>query len=81
MPHLRLEYSKNIGITRDHLNALFPRLHEVLVNQANAELFRCQSRAICSENFLEHDIKCLACEKDPGCPWIRQDFSPFQCRL
>lgn len=51
MPHLRLEYSKNIDITGAHLYGLFPKLHEVLVNKAGAELLRCQSRAICYENF------------------------------
>lgn len=51
MPHLRLEYSGNIDIARDDLNRLFSRLHEVLVNKAGAELFLCQSRAICCEHF------------------------------
>jgi 5-carboxymethyl-2-hydroxymuconate isomerase len=55
MPHLRLEYSGNIDIAKDDLYVLFSRLHEVLVNKAGAELFRCQSRAICCENFCVGD--------------------------
>ena len=55
MPHLRLEYSGNIDMPRNHLNVLFSRLHEVLVNRADADLFRCQSRAICCENFCVGD--------------------------
>lgn len=55
MPHLRLEYSANIDITRDDLNVLFSQLHEVLVNKAGAELCRCQGRAICCENFCIGD--------------------------
>ena len=55
MPHLRLEYSGNIEIARDDLNVLFSRLHEVLVNKADADLFRCQGRAICCENFCVGD--------------------------
>lgn len=51
MPHLRLEYSGNIDISRDDLDGVFSRLHEVLVNKAGAELFRCQSRALCCKNF------------------------------
>jgi len=55
MPHLRLEYSGNIDMTESNLNILFLRLHDVLVNKAGAELFRCQSRAICCENFCVGD--------------------------
>lgn len=55
MPHLRLEYSGNIEMAGDHLKLLFSRLHEVLVNRAGAELFRCQSRAFCCENFYVGD--------------------------
>lgn len=51
MPHLRLEYSANIKMVEDQFSLLFSRLHEVLVSKAAAELFRCQSRAICCENF------------------------------
>ncbi len=51
MPHLRLEYSGNIEMPRDYFKMLFSRLHEALVNRAGAELSRCQSRAICCENF------------------------------
>ncbi len=57
MPHLRLEYSGNIDIEENNLNMLFSRLHEVLVNKAGAELFRCQSRAMCYENFFVGDGK------------------------
>lgn len=55
MPHLRLEYSANIDMAKNNLNELFLQLHNVLVNKAGAELFRCQSRAICSENFCVGD--------------------------
>jgi 5-carboxymethyl-2-hydroxymuconate isomerase len=55
MPHLRLEYSENIEMPRDHFKTLFSRLHEALVTKAGAELFRCQSRAICCENFYVGD--------------------------
>ena len=55
MPHLRLEYSGNIDMTEINFNVLFLRLHDVLVNKAGAELFRCQSRAICCENFCVGD--------------------------
>ena len=55
MPHLRLEYSGNIDTAKEHLNALFLRLHDVLVNKASVELFRCQSRAVCCENFCVGD--------------------------
>jgi len=51
MPHLRLEYSGNLPIAGSNLQVLFSRLHDVLVNQAGADLFRCQSRAICCEHF------------------------------
>ncbi|HEY5235933.1 MAG TPA: hypothetical protein VIJ14_07130 [Rhabdochlamydiaceae bacterium] len=55
MPHLRLEYSGNIEIPEGHFKMLFSRLHAALVNMAGAELFRCQSRAICCENFYVGD--------------------------
>ena len=55
MPHLRLEYSGNIQMTRDHLKVLFSRLHEVLVDKADAELSRCQGRSACCENFYVGD--------------------------
>ncbi len=55
MPHLRLEYSANIDMAGNNLRVLFSRLHEVLVNKAGAELFRCQSRAICCEHFCVGD--------------------------
>lgn len=45
MPHLRLEYSTNV---KERLNPeeLFSSCHQILVNTINADLFRCQSRAI-----------------------------------
>jgi 5-carboxymethyl-2-hydroxymuconate isomerase len=45
MPHLRLEYSTNI---KERLNPeeLFSSCHKILVDTINADLFRCQSRAI-----------------------------------
>lgn len=55
MPHLRLEYSGNIDIPENQLNLLFLHLHEVLVTRANADLLRCQSRAISCENFCVGD--------------------------
>lgn len=55
MPHLRLEYSGNIDMAKNNLNELFLQLHDILVNKAGAELFRCQSRAICCENFCVGD--------------------------
>lgn len=55
MPHLRLEYSGNVEMAKDHLKVLFSQLHEVLVNRAGADLLRCQSRAICYENFYVGD--------------------------
>jgi 5-carboxymethyl-2-hydroxymuconate isomerase len=55
VPHLRLEYSGNIKIEEDDLKILFSQLHEVLVERADAELFRCQSRAISCENFYVGD--------------------------
>ena len=55
MPHLRLEYSGNIKVSGDRFKILFSRLHEALVNKAGAELFRCQSRVICCENFYVGD--------------------------
>lgn len=55
MPHLRLEYSENITIGQNELQELFLNLHEVLVDKAGAELFSCQSRALCCENFCIGD--------------------------
>jgi 5-carboxymethyl-2-hydroxymuconate isomerase len=55
MPHLKLDYSANIEVTADHLKMLFSRLHQVLVQYAGAELNRCQSRAVCCENFYVGD--------------------------
>ncbi len=55
MPHLRMEYSGNIRVTGDRLRKLFSRLHDVLVNQAGADLVRCQSRAIRYEDFYVGD--------------------------
>jgi 5-carboxymethyl-2-hydroxymuconate isomerase len=55
MPHLKLEYSSNISISEKNLNLLFLRLHEILVKEADAELFRCQSRAVCYENYCVGD--------------------------
>lgn len=57
MPHLRLEYSKNIKIKESNLKTLFLQLHDVLVNKAGADLFRCQSRAFCCEHFCVGDGK------------------------
>ncbi|HSX03624.1 MAG TPA: hypothetical protein VLG76_02720 [Rhabdochlamydiaceae bacterium] len=55
MPHLRLEYSKNVEMPEEHLKRLFSQLHGVLVNKAGATLSRCQSRAISYENFYIGD--------------------------
>jgi len=55
VPHLRLEYSGNIELSDDHLKRVFSRLHGVLVDRAGADLFRCQGRAICCENFYVGD--------------------------
>ncbi|MBM3193622.1 MAG: hypothetical protein FJZ59_05265 [Chlamydiae bacterium] len=55
MPHLRLEYSGNIDIKESDLKPLFSKLHETLVTKAGAQLFRCQARAICCNNFFIGD--------------------------
>jgi 5-carboxymethyl-2-hydroxymuconate isomerase len=45
MPHLRLEYSTNI---KEEFNPkeLFSSCHKILVDTIDADIFRCQSRAI-----------------------------------
>jgi 5-carboxymethyl-2-hydroxymuconate isomerase len=55
MPHLRLEYSNNISIDKNSTTNLLAQLHQVLVNKASADLFRCQSRVISFENFYIGD--------------------------
>ncbi len=50
MPHLRLEYSTNIKEALDS-KELFSACHHILVDTANADLFRCQSRAIPHDLF------------------------------
>lgn len=57
MPHLKLDYSGNMKLTADQLKVLFSRLHQVLVQHAGAELLRCQSRAVCCDNFYVGDGK------------------------
>lgn len=57
MPHLKLEYSGNIQMTKNHLKMLFTRLHAALVNTAGAELSRCQSRSICYEDYYVGDLE------------------------
>lgn len=54
MPHLRLEYSENMREKVD-LKTLFSLCHGVLVKTLKADLFRCQSRAICCEDFYVGD--------------------------
>lgn len=51
MPHLKLEYSANIK-EKLHLKDFFSSIHDVLVDTVNADLFRCQSRAISCDNFF-----------------------------
>jgi 5-carboxymethyl-2-hydroxymuconate isomerase len=50
MPHLKLEYSSNIK-EKVNLKELFSSIHAVLVAVVNADLFRCQSRAISYDSF------------------------------
>ena len=50
MPHLKLEYSANIKEKID-LKELFSSIHSILVDVANADLFRCQSRTISHDSF------------------------------
>lgn len=51
MPHIHLEYSKNIahGIK---LSSLFHELHNLVSQTANAEIGNCMSRAIQIDNFF-----------------------------
>jgi 5-carboxymethyl-2-hydroxymuconate isomerase len=64
MPHLRLEYSANIKEEIDP-KKLFSACHQVLVNTVDADLFRCQSRAILrelfyvGEGFMQEAFICL----------------------
>ncbi|MES2344622.1 MAG: hypothetical protein V4494_01600 [Chlamydiota bacterium] len=50
MPHLRLEYSTNVKEDL-HPEILFPSCHRILVDTINADLSRCQSRAISRDLF------------------------------
>lgn len=50
MPHLRLEYSKNIKETIDP-KKLFSSCHQILVDTINVDILRCQSRAACCDVF------------------------------
>jgi 5-carboxymethyl-2-hydroxymuconate isomerase len=50
MPHLRLEYSANVK-EKVKPKELFSACHRILVDTVNADLFRCQSRAIPCDLF------------------------------
>lgn len=53
MPHLRLEYSKNLKEQIDP-KKLFSSCHNILVKTINASLLHCQSRAIpCDLFYIE----------------------------
>ncbi len=54
MPHLRLEYSSNL---KDHVHfrEIFPACHSILAKTANADVARCQSRAIPCDQFFVGD--------------------------
>lgn len=46
MPHVRLEYTRNIDEQQVSFGVLFAELHEVLVDAAGVDVGNCKSRAI-----------------------------------
>jgi 5-carboxymethyl-2-hydroxymuconate isomerase len=51
MPHLRLEYTDNIG-TDIHVEELFSALHGILVDVGGIRIENCKSRAILLDDYL-----------------------------
>ena len=54
MPHLTLEYTKNID-QEINFDDLFPRLHQVLVDIAGIPIGNCKSRACRLDNYYIAD--------------------------
>jgi len=52
MPHIVLEYSSNIIEAKTNFSEeLFPKIHDLLVNELNANIEACKSRAIKFDDF------------------------------
>jgi len=51
MPHITLEYSSNITITKD-FGELFEPIHQLLERSLNVNPLNCKSRVICHDNFF-----------------------------
>jgi len=54
MPHITLEYSSNIRITKD-LGVLFSQIHKLLEHSLNINTLNCKSRANCQDTFFLAD--------------------------
>ena len=51
MPHITLEYSSNIRITKD-FGALFGQIHQLLECSLKVNPLNCKSRIICHESYF-----------------------------
>jgi len=51
MPHITLEYSSNIPITKD-FGKLFGQIHQLLERSLKVNPLNCKSRVICHDNFF-----------------------------
>jgi len=56
MPHLVLEYTKNVKF-KTNFTDLFTALHKTLKNAANMNMEDCKSRAVKLENYSVSDSK------------------------
>jgi 5-carboxymethyl-2-hydroxymuconate isomerase len=54
MPHITLEYSSNIRITKD-FGTLFSQIHQLLERTLKVNPLNCKSRIICHDRFFISD--------------------------
>ncbi len=54
MPHISLEYSSNISITKD-FGALFGQIHQLLEHSLKVNPLNCKSRIITHDNYFIAD--------------------------
>jgi 5-carboxymethyl-2-hydroxymuconate isomerase len=54
MPHITLEYSSNIKITKN-FGEFFNEVHQLLVHYLHVDTLNCKSRVICHDKFYIAD--------------------------
>lgn len=55
MPHITLEYSSNLKVTKENFPFFFSNLHQALVDHLGVNILNCKSRAVRLKNYYIAD--------------------------